>query len=111
MAQQFLNLPQIRAILQQMRRKAVPQGVGCGGIGQAERYTDLPHGPLGHTLVEALPSCAEEQRGFRLSRAGACGQIFIHGFSYDRQNGDLPFLASLTRDDQEIMAALKVADV
>lgn len=60
MAQQFLNLPQIRAILQQMRRKAVPQGMGRGGIGQAQIHAYLAHGPLGDALVQAFALCADE---------------------------------------------------
>ena len=55
-AQQFLDRPDIIALLQQMRRKAVPQGVTTDAFGEPCRTTGLAHGPLQPTLMGVMPA-------------------------------------------------------
>ena len=56
MAQKFLYLPQIGAVLEQMCREAVPQGMRRCGVRQAELFAQSTHCLLRHALVELTAS-------------------------------------------------------
>jgi hypothetical protein len=55
-AQEFLHRPDVVALLEQMRRKAVPQGVTTDAFGEPCRTTGPTDGPLQPTLMGVMPA-------------------------------------------------------
>jgi hypothetical protein len=53
-AQEFLHRPDIVALLEQMRRTAVPQGMTTEACGEPSRTTGPTDGPLPPTLIGVM---------------------------------------------------------
>jgi hypothetical protein len=69
-AQEFLHRPDIIALLEQVRRTAVPQGVTTGACGEPSRTTSRTDGPWPPTLMGVMAADDPRLRVFRQSSGG-----------------------------------------
>ena len=104
-AKQFLYFAQITAIAEQMRCKAVAQGVRGGGIRQAEGAAQALHDQLDDARRQALALFAKEQRVIALNAIGAKAEIVINGVNGHRQHGHNALLAAFADDAQNVFGA------
>src|SRR5262245_6323065 len=82
MTQQLLNRTQIAASTEEVRRKAVSQGMRGGGFRKTEMGAQRRHPPLYLTRVERPAAGAGEERSIPRQRVRAGGKVVGHRFAY-----------------------------
>jgi hypothetical protein len=84
MAQQLLNCAQIAAGTEQMSRKAVPQGVRRGRLGEAEKTAQRGHLALHDPRVERSAASADKERAVLGQHEWARGEVIGNRFAHGR---------------------------
>ena len=109
--QQLLDGPKVGASLQEMRREAVPQGVGADSSRKCHSLHALCDEEAHGSIRETAPPRVDEQGVGAGTRLGADWEIGVDGGPRSTTERHDPFLSAFTQDSNHSTGPIDLPDV